>query len=99
MNQFPQQLLKQIDELNDQISIIEKRKQLIYQRLANYKKQIENENSFLIGKKAICINNDNPKPVECECTAVMALDDYSSVKPLFSRGHKKYTVETYEWIK
>ena len=44
MNQFPQQLLKQIDELNDQISIIEKRKQLIYQRLANYKKQIENEN-------------------------------------------------------
>jgi hypothetical protein len=66
---------------------------------ASSRKQIEKDNSFLIGKKAICVHIDNPNPVECVCTAIIALDDYSSVKPLFSRNGKKYIIETYEWIK
>ena len=98
MNTFPLQLLKQVDELNEKISKIEKEKQSIFQRLSEYKKTIEKDSSFLIGKKAMCIHVDNPNPVECICTAVKALDDYSSVKPLFSRNGKKYIVETYEWV-
>jgi hypothetical protein len=94
----PEYWLKQIDLLNDKISILEKEKQKIYQTLSVYKKKIEKENHFLIGKRAICINEDNPRPVECVCTGVMALDDYSSVKPLFSRNGKKYIIESYEWI-
>ena len=99
MNKLPQLLLKQVDELNEQISKLEKEKKHIYERLSLYKKQIEKDNSFLIGKKAICVHIDNPNPVECVCTAIIALDDYSSVKPLFSRNGKKYIIETYEWIK
>ena len=99
MNKLPQLLLKQVDELNEQISKLEKEKKHIYERLQLYKKQIEKDNSFLIGKKAICVHIDNPNPVECVCTAIIALDDYSSVKPLFSRNGKKYIIETYEWIK
>ena len=98
MNTFPQLLLRQIEQLNEGIAKIEKEKQQIYQRLSSYKKQIEKEHSFLIGKRAICVHIDNPNPVECVCTAVLALDDYASVKPLFSRNGKKYIVETYEWI-
>ena len=98
MNAFPQELLKQVDQLNEQIAKLEREKQQIYQRLSTYKKQIEKENSFLIGKKALCVNIDNPHLTECVCTAVIALDDYSSVKPLFSKNGKKYIIETYEWV-
>ena len=98
MNTFPLQLLKQVDELNESIAKLEKEKQSIYQRLSAYKKTIEKDNSFLIGKKAMCVHIDNPNPVECVCTAVIALDYYSSVKPLFSRNGKQYIVETYEWV-
>ena len=98
MNIFPQQLLKQVEQLNENIAKLEKEKQSIYQRLSFYKKTIEKDNNYLIGKKAMCIHIDNPNPVECICTAVIALDDYSSVKPLFSRNGKKYIIETYEWV-
>jgi hypothetical protein len=98
MNIFPQQLLRQIEQLNENITKLEKEKQSIYQRLSSYKKTIEKENEHLIGKKAMCIHIDNSNPVECICTAVIALDDYSSVKPLFSRNGKKYIIESYEWL-
>ena len=98
MNVYPQQLLRQVDLINDKISALEKEKHKVYQTLSIYKKKIENDNQFLVGKKALCINIDNPKEVECVCTGVMALDDYSSVKPLFSRNGKKYIIESYEWI-
>lgn len=98
MNNYPQLLLKQVDQLNETIAKLEKEKQTIYQRLSAYKKTIEKDNDFLIGKKAMCIHIDNPTPVECVCTAVIALDDYLSVKPLFSRKGKKYIVDTYEWL-
>lgn len=98
MKLFAELLLKQVDQLNEAIRKLEKEKQSVYLRLSSYKKTIEEENSFLIGKKAMCTNIDNPRPVECICTAVMAMDDYSSVKPLFSRNGKKYIIETYEWV-
>jgi hypothetical protein len=44
------------------------------------------QNEYLIGKKAICTHVEHPKEVECICTAVMCLNDYSGVKPLFSRN-------------
>lgn len=91
-------LLKQVDQLNQGIANIEKEKQSIYQKLAFHKKQIEKDNSFLIGKNAMCVHIDNPTPIMCVCTGVVALDDYLSVKPLFSRNGKKYIVESYEWI-
>lgn len=98
MNAYPQQLLKQVDRLNEEIRKLEKQKQAIYQRLSLFKKTIEKDNSFLIGKKAMCINADNPNIVECVCSAVIALDDYSSVKPLFTRNGKKYIVESYTFV-
>ena len=98
MSNSPQYLLRELDLINDKISILEKQKQKIYQSLSLHKKKIENDNVFLIGRKAMCVNIDNPKLVECVCTGVIALDDYLNVKPLFSRNGKKYIVETYEWI-
>ena len=94
----PHEILRRIDQFNDQITKIEKEKQESFQKLADYKRQIEKDNNFLIGKKAMCIHIDNPKEVECICTGVIALDDYSSIKPLFSRNGKKYIVESYEWM-
>ena len=91
-------LLKKIDLINEEIGILENEKHNIYKKLSDYKKQIEKDNSFLIGKKAMCTHIDNPKPIECICTAVIALDDYKSIKPLFSRNGKKYIIDTYEWI-
>ena len=98
MNTLPQTLLKQVEQLNVQIAKLEKEKQSIFERLALYKKQIEKDNYFLIGKQAMCTHVDNDKPLLCICTAVIALDDYSSIKPLFSRNGKKYIIETYEWV-
>jgi len=97
---FPQQLLKQIDELEEQRRALEKEKQIIYQRLSAYKKDIEKQFSYLIGKKAMCVHEDflESQPCECVCTSVMALDDYSTVKPLFSRNGKKFIVGSYEWV-
>jgi hypothetical protein len=92
------QLLKQVDQLNENIAKLEKEKQDIYQSLSLYKKIIEKNNEHLIGRKAMCIHIDNPNPVECTCNAVKALEDYSSVRPLFSRKGRKYIVETYEWV-
>lgn len=98
MKLFAELLLKDIDLLNEAIRKIEKEKQAIYLRLSLYKKTIEQENSFLIGKKAMCIHIDNPRPVECICTAVKVMDDYTTIIPLFSRNGKKYIIETYEWV-
>ena len=94
----PLRLLGMIDKMNDQIRTLESQKISVYQKLGEYKREIEKQNSHLIGRKAICVNIYNPKPVECICTAVLALDDYESVKPLFSRNGKKYIVETYDWV-
>lgn len=91
-------LLNQIDELNQKILDIEKQKVKIFTMLNEYKKQIEKQHSYLIGKKAMCVHVNNPNPIECICTSVIALDDYKSVKPLFSRNGKKYIIETFEWI-
>lgn len=98
MGKSPQQLLRDVDLLNDQIRDIEKQKTKIFQKLADYKIQIEQEHSFMIGKKAMCIHVDNERPMECVCTGVVALDDYENVRPLFSRNGKKYITESYEWI-
>ena len=94
------QLLKlaEIEKINDQIRKLEKDKQVIYQKLSLYKKILEKQYSFLIGRKALCTNIDNEHLSECICTDVMALNDYINVKPLFSKNGKKYIVETYEWI-
>jgi hypothetical protein len=98
MNNYPLELLKKIDQLNESILSLEKEKQNIYTKLSLYKKEIEKNNSHLIGKKAICTHIDNPNQVECICTGIIALDDYQSIKPLFSKNGKKYIVDTYEWI-
>jgi len=98
MNGNPIELLKQIDLLSDKITNLEKEKHSIYQKLAFIKKQIEKEHEYLIGKKAICTHVEHPKEVECICTAVMCLNDYSGVKPLFSRNGRKYIVDEYNWL-
>ena len=88
----------QIDELNEKRIQIEKEKQLIYKKLFDYKRAIEKNYSFMIGKKAMCIKVHETRPVECICTSVIVLDDYKTVKPLFSRNDKKFITESYEWI-
>jgi hypothetical protein len=98
MTTYPQQLIKQIDQLDEKIATIQKEKDEIFKKLSAYKKQIEKDNSYLIGKKAMCINDTNTNIVECICTAVIALNDYTNVKPLFNRNGKKYIVQSYEWI-
>ena len=98
MTTYPQQLLRQIDKLDEEIAKIQKEKEEIFKKLSAYKKQIERDNSFLIGKRAMCVHIYNPQPIECICVAVIASDDYVSVKPLFNRNGKKYITETYEWI-
>jgi hypothetical protein len=98
MKPNPIELLKEIDLLNEKITNLEKEKHSIFQKLAFIKKQIEKEHEYLIGKKAICTHLEHPKAVECICTAVVAKNDYTGVKPLFSRNGKKYIVDEYIWL-
>jgi beta-lactamase regulating signal transducer with metallopeptidase domain len=99
MDTFPKLLLQELEILSETQRSLEKQKQDIFQKLTSYKKQLEKKNSYLIGKRAMCIHIDNPIPVECICTAVIASDDYETVKPLFSKQGKKYIIESYDWIK
>jgi hypothetical protein len=98
MNKYAQQLFNQIDELNEKIRKIEENKRLIFVQLALYKKHKEEQYTAFIGKKAICTNYDNAKPFECVCTKVIILDDYETIKCLFSRNGKKCIVESYEFL-
>jgi hypothetical protein len=98
MNSLPKQLLLEVEKINETILSLENKKRFAYQKLSFYKNKIEEDNSHLIGKRAMCTQIDEPKPVECVCTAVLCLDDYSSVKPLFSRNGKKYIVDSYKWV-
>lgn len=98
MTTKPQELLKQIDQINEKIKLLDAEKTTIYNKLAIYKKEIEFKHRHLIGKKAMCRNTDSEKEFQCECVAVMALDDYENVKPLFNKGNKKHSVDYYEWI-
>lgn len=98
MELYPKQLLQQIEHINADIELLEKTKHDLYQKLSLYKKKIESDNSYLIGKKAMCTHIENPKPVECVCSAVIAVDIDYSIKPLFKRNGKKYIVDTYKWM-
>lgn len=92
------ELLKQVDLINIEISELENEKLNIYKKLKNYKIQIAKDHQYLIGKKAMCSHINRKYDVECVCTAVIALDDFSGVKPLFSHNGKKFIAETYDWI-
>jgi hypothetical protein len=97
-NEIAVQHFLQIDKLNVQIAVLTKEKQAIFNSISNLKKQLEKEHSYLIGRSAIVVNSDNLRSVECTCTAVMALDDCSGVRPLFSRKGQKISADSYEWI-
>ena len=87
-----------VEEIGDTITNLEKERTSIYEGLARKKLKIVLNNNHLLGKMAMCIGFDSPKTFECVCTGVKALDDYLTVKPLFSLYGKKFIVETYTWV-
>ena len=88
-------LLRQVDLIDDQIASLKKERDTIYQKLSAYKLKIEESNSHLIGKNAVCTLSRTGEKKPCTCTKVKVLDDYETVVPLFSRGEHKVTVDDY----
>jgi hypothetical protein len=91
-------LLLEIEILDDKISKLQKEKQSVFLKISDYKKKLERKHAYLIGRKAICININSPKALECVCSGVKCLDDLETIIPLFSRNGKKIIIETYEWV-
>lgn len=93
-------LLQQIEVISHQQRELVKQKDALYQQLKVCKSQIEKDHAHLIGRRANCWFADNPKPAVCVCNAVRALDDYTSVTPLFiSLGAgRKMDVEVFDWL-
>jgi hypothetical protein len=98
MDTYAEQLLRRIDFLNAEIARIKNEEKSIYDKLSAYKRKIEQDNAHYIGKKAMVVHYENETPMLCECTAVIANDDYKTVRPLFKRNGKKYIYITYEWV-
>lgn len=90
--------LKEIDELNEVKSKIERKIQSIHYNINELRNELLQQNKHFLGKKAICSHIDNPHPVECICTYISTLEDCSGIRPHFSRNGKKYLIDTYEWL-
>jgi len=91
------EILRLIDDLTEQQRILEKRKASLYLDLKKIKEQIEHNNKHLIGKSAQ-ITREGCKPSTAVCTSVIALNDYSGVRPLFELNGKKVSYINYEWV-
>jgi hypothetical protein len=91
-------ILRGIDLINGEISALERERQKLYNELSLVRKQIEKDNSHLIGKEAMCTHIDSHLQIKCVCTAVIAHEDLTGVKPLFSKNGKKFIALDYEWI-
>jgi hypothetical protein len=93
------QKLKQCDLINDEISSLKIKEQTIRGEISQIKKQIENENNHLIGKKALCSILSVPtfQNLECVCSAVKC-NELFEIQPLFTRMGKKVSIDFYNWL-
>ena len=91
--------LREADLLNEEINTLKKKENDIRLLISNLKKSIEKENSHLIGKKAICSNNDDPsfRNIECVCSYVFCTESFD-IAPKFSRKGKKVSVDVFDWL-
>ena len=92
-------ILRECDFINEEIQNLRRKEQSKRVEINGIKKAIENEYSFLIGKKAICSNLDDPsfKNIECICNAVICTDSFE-IAPLFTHKGKKCSVDIFDWI-
>ena len=92
-------ILRECDFINEEIQKLRKKEQSKRQEISNIKKMIESEYSYLIGKKAICSNDNDPmlKNIECVCSAVMCTDSFD-IAPLFTHKGKKCSVDVFDWL-
>jgi len=98
-NDLKQQALQKITEcdlINNQIVILKNKEQTIMAEVSQLKKQIENQNQTLIGKKAIC-SGASFTDIVLICTAVKC-NYLFEITPLFSRNDKKVSVDFYNWL-
>ena len=93
------ELLRECDLLNDEIQKLRKKEQSKRIEISGIKKAIENEHLYLIGKKAICSNADDPLfiNIECICNSVMCTDAFE-ITPLFLHKGKKVHVDIFDWL-
>lgn len=96
MNETLSKLLIKLEKLELEKSMIDDDIRDVHCELNHIKRQIEKDNSHLIGKIAKCIDS-NGNIRDLHCTKVICKDDFT-VKPLFEYKYKKIIVETYEWI-
>jgi hypothetical protein len=91
--------LRECDLLNERIDTLRKKENDIRLHISNIKKSIENENSHLLGKKAICSNTDDPtfNNIECVCSYVFCTDAFD-IAPKFSHKGKKVSVDVFDWL-
>lgn len=89
-------LLTKIEKNNETILELEKQKTALFTSLNSMRKTVENNNKHMIGKTAICTNENDLGSYECVCSAVKCLDNFS-VKPLFNFKGKKFIVTSYKW--
>jgi hypothetical protein len=91
--------IRECDLLNEEINKLRKKEQNFRLEINNIKKAIENENSHLIGKKAICSIADDPtlKNIECVCSYVFCTDSFD-ISPKFKYKGNKVQVDVINWL-
>jgi septation ring formation regulator EzrA len=92
-----EQLNSHIENIKFTISNLQKEELKAYNDLSYVKKEIEEDNKNLIGKKAKCITEDGDDIIICTCNKIMVLDNFN-IRPLFMFNNKKIKVVTYDWI-
>lgn len=99
LKQKATEILRQCDFINDEIQKLRKIEQGKRIEISAIKKAIENEHSYLIGKKAICSNDDGSlfKNIECVCSGVKCTDSFD-ISPIFTHKGKDCTVDIFDWI-
>ncbi|MCH2216636.1 MAG: hypothetical protein MK076_00915 [Flavobacteriales bacterium] len=94
------ELLRQIDIIENEMLLLKNKQNDIYRSINSIKEKIIKDNSYLIGKKAICSieNNPNFQDIECICSKIVCNEYYLPV-PLFkTKSGKKVHIDFYEWV-
>jgi len=90
-------LLQQIDRADESIRELERKKQGVRQKINRLNKEVEEENSKFIGRKAIC-TTDRGKKFEGICTGVKCIEDLKA-RFFFSSNKKPIKCINFIWGK
>ena len=93
------EMMREIDIINDNILKLKKEEVSLRTNVKNIKRQIESNNSYLIGKFAACTMYDNPtfQRLECRCSFVLCSDDFAPI-PMFNRKGQNVEVDEFKWM-